>query len=870
MAVDSKLRHFSDLLASNDLLDDFLVSNLDENVDIDWLSSACEELPQEPKEEDNFSADFDQSSSPSEVTLQPQHQLYSGVHQVHSLSNPNSPLQVVPTNVIQQPQIITTTTGDSPTIRHLLTNSRIQDLGRGQKIILQPIISQASAAATPAVTNNILLHQANGQPLILQPTNSSIDHQRTTTLVFRTTPAATEAKVSPKYEQNFSNIEVDVMPHDFGLQRPEKRSAHNVIEKRYRSSINDKIIELKNIVAGEEAKLNKSAVLRKAVDYIRFLKTQNLKLKRENLQLKGFNVGGLQETVKDEFQVPSPGSAHSSEGLPDSPISMGSSEASPPPPPPRAMMDKSRIMLCSVMFAVCLFNPFGSIMSDQTSDFDDEQVQPGGRTILEDSKSSGYKMLTSASTTVVTLLIQALLFLLLFVKIFIYGETITDGQSLDKTMKRYWVYKKQAEVALDDQGTKDNKAVDNLALALDALGRPMPKSQLEWISSAMWQCTHQFLHRLGIARCFVNRAGGFWANEVARSNIVMVRREAAKTYHQLSTLAFFSPRNNFQGFVLAMTAVNLTEASGKTLPKNFRSLVYASLALRLRLMRPSPIMRLFSKAYMFKAKQYSVKMEDVDPNLEWLLTSGGQEFFYKSNWKFGQKASLLVREVSGADPLVHVASYFRDEQLQQALAILLLPGQATGTVHEALDRINNAENNNKAVPRNKLMLYQDPVSHWWSSVFSTSAHWMLSQTSAALEHYQVIQSIPYFDKEAENAVGKAVVSAFEANRINHEDNNRTTEYHQIFATASEDLETASGYLKYTSEETEVQLTDEELILKNCLLLACDWQLHARTTLWQSNMKGANVSSSFLEAFQRDLNSLRRVTESLKVRFLNII
>ena len=39
-------------------------------------------------------------------------------------------------------------------------------------------------------------------------------------------------------------------------RKPERKSAHNVIEKRYRSSINDKIVELKDIVAGKDAKVH--------------------------------------------------------------------------------------------------------------------------------------------------------------------------------------------------------------------------------------------------------------------------------------------------------------------------------------------------------------------------------------------------------------------------------------------------------------------------------------------------------------------------------------------------------------------------------------------------------------------------------------
>ena len=105
--------------------------------------------------------------------------------------------------------------------------------------------------------------------------------------------------------------------------------------------------------------------------------------------------------------------------------------------------------------------------------------------------------------------------------------------------------------------------------------------------------------------------------------------------------------------------------------------------------------------------------------------------------------------------MAHISTYFRDEQLQKALSILLLPGQSTGTVQDALDKIEVAEDNNKSIPNGKLSLYQDPVSHWWSSVLSASSHWMLSQTLQASNYYQEIYSVPHFPEETQVTIGKS-------------------------------------------------------------------------------------------------------------------
>ncbi|CAF3892672.1 unnamed protein product [Rotaria magnacalcarata] len=67
---------------------------------------------------------------------------------------------------------------------------------------------------------------------------------------------------------------------------PRRKLTSNAIEKRYRSSINEKIYELKEIVAASDGKIQKSGILRRTVEYIGQLQSTNRQLEEENSTLK--------------------------------------------------------------------------------------------------------------------------------------------------------------------------------------------------------------------------------------------------------------------------------------------------------------------------------------------------------------------------------------------------------------------------------------------------------------------------------------------------------------------------------------------------------------------------------------------------------
>nr|AUZ82871.1 sterol regulatory element-binding protein 1 [Tigriopus kingsejongensis] len=759
---------------------------------------------------------------------------------VSSPSSPVSPGQVVPQGALALAglgHVQAVTSQESPTIRSLLQPAQ-GGINGSQKIILQPIVP----------SSNILVHtQSGGQPIFLQTAGGGTAQTliEGTTLVYQPmeqTVASSQPltviksdSLAPKMAFTFATasgpslahldqIQPDIMPDDLPCgKRPERRSAHNIIEKRYRSSINDKIIELKNMVAGEDSKMNKSLILKKAIEYIKFLQNQNIKLKQDNMRLLA---------MKQE-PLPSPPSAIS---LPDSPASLKSEHS--------GMHDKSRMVLCMALLALFIINPFSSMVAP-SFDYAPSSAS-AGRTVLSIESSYSWKQLfqLSASTLILTSIYSGL-FLLGMIKIFIYGEAYVPDNSSSKN--KFWVHRKQTDMAMAGGVRKKQEVNRHLRLAVETLGRPVPVGRVELLLATMWQFVHQILHRLGLAGWFVKRAGGFTVDEQRRKQYVNARKEAALAYHQLHQVHLSTEaRDHLTGVFLALTAVNLSEASGNTLPNNFRCHVYALMSLRIKHSLPR-IFGFLARFFMFKAKRRQSRNEEIDANLGWMLEDEGQRFVMKGKWHFGQTCSHLTEDMDALNPLVAIGRYFRDHELQKALHIVVSPGQSTGKTGECLHSVKLTEDNNTAVDVGVLKPVQDSTARWWASVLATAAHWMLDEREKASQLYQNVESNPNGD----NLVCLAVSACFQAQKMSQTPTSTTPYLLQTLDEATDRLEEAADHLMS-------QTTEDHPIDRSGLLLASDWLADARMDIWEQRSGSDPVAKSFLSSIQRDLNSLRKL------------
>uniref|UniRef100_A0A3Q3IZH9 Sterol regulatory element-binding protein 1 n=1 Tax=Monopterus albus TaxID=43700 RepID=A0A3Q3IZH9_MONAL len=706
--------------------------------------------------------------------------------------------------------------------------------------------------------------------------------------ILTTVPVMVDAEKLPINRIAISGKPVG-LPH-----KGEKRTAHNAIEKRYRSSINDKILELKDLVAGTEAKLNKSAVLRKAIDYIRYLHQANQKLKQENMALKlavqknkslkdlvAMEVDG-QADMKSELPTPPASDVGSptsfsqccSDSEPDSPLAedakvcTGGSAG--------GMLDRSRMVLCAFTFLFLSLNPLATLLcssgSSSAGSTAASMAPHAGRSVLAESWGWMDWMLP----TILVWLLNGVLVCRVLIRLLVYGEPVTRPHSGSSVL--FWRHRKQAD--LDLARGDFAQASQNLWTCLKALGRPLPTSQLDLACAALWSLLRFCLQRFWVGRWLAARAGGLRPDRPLQEDACKSSRDAALVYHRLHQLHMTGKLNgsHLSAVHMALSAVNLAECAGSCLPVASLAEVYVSAALRVKASLPR-ILHFTSRVFLSNARQVCLSSSgSVPPAMQWLCHPLGHRFFVDGDWAIRStpKESIYSQAGNTVDPLAQVTQAFREHLLEKALyqnktlpnnyaleylQLLISASDAAGATSQSF-----------AIGSNMATVTGcDPHSKWWSSVAVVIINWLQGDDTAAERLYPTVEHLPRSLQNAESLLPMVCLNTFRAVRA--------------LLSKPENCQLSLSY----SDKASALLRDSLNLGPHChnssldkvvQLLLCDLLLVMRTNVWHLQQQGASSAGSGpvgssgpagihqaspleLQGFQQDLSSLRKLAHSFR-------
>uniref|UniRef100_UPI00398E4E63 sterol regulatory element-binding protein 1 isoform X2 n=1 Tax=Pristiophorus japonicus TaxID=55135 RepID=UPI00398E4E63 len=690
----------------------------------------------------------------------------------------------------------------------------------------------------------------------------------------------------------------------------EKRTAHNAIEKRYRSSINDKIVELKDLIVGTEGKLNKSAILRKAVDYIRFLQQTNQKLKQENMVLRmasqknqslkdivvsnGISLDATANGFKQDPDLLTPPPSDVGSPPQNSPFSVSSSDSEPDSPffddtkvsvkeeqtlpASVGMLDRSRMVLCTFVFLCLSFNPLASLMGgvDISRSVEGEEYHGAGRSILGLSVEDSSSWFDWVWPTLILWLINGIIVLLVFIKIFVYGEPVTRLHSESSVL--FWRHRKQAD--LDLARGDFAQASQNLWTCLKALGRPLPTSNLDFACSLMWNVIRHILQRLWVGRWFAAWAGGFRRNKELKDDMRKSTRDAALVYHKLQQLHMTGKLggSHLSAINMALSAVNLAECAGDAVSVATMAEMYVAAAIRIKTSLHRRL-HFMTRFFLSSARQICLSQSGTIPlAMKWLCHPLGHRFFVDEDWSVKSAPKDGIYSVTGnpVDPLAQVTQAFREHLLEKALYCIAKPENSkpvTGSGGEFSDALEylqllNGCSDAAAITTQTFAIGSsmaavtgtDPVAKWWASMIVVAINWLQGDDEAAERLYPVVEYMPKTLHATESQLPKAALFTFKAVRamLGKQDSSQMSLVH---------CEKASGYLR---DSLNMASPTSNSIDKAVQLLLCDLLLVTRTSTWQQQISGSQpvncahqASPIELRGFQQDLSSLRKLSQTFR-------
>lgn len=766
-----------------------------------------------------------------------------------------------------------------------------------------PVVKTTTTATAVPVLPQMFTFQSGTNQILLQANPAQNIHTVVTPILTTTTGLPLVMESAPA--ENPGKLQINRQPPKV---KEVKRSAHNAIERRYRTSINSCIVELKNILVGVDAKLNKSAILRKALDHIRHLQKENNSLKQENMYLKA-KMGNRKYSLKDllvtnvsdseingpttpprsdQSSIPSSSPSHNSDNsMPPSPFGTTSSGGMEESllddvmvPNVHGMSAHSRLTLCMFMLAVLTINPFGSFLSSSSSS--EEQIDPGTsrRILTVDEPFFSWSSLASS------MLIFVLNFALLafgLIKLLVYGDPILPGRSSAST--EYWKHKKQSD--LDFERGNVAASLNESKRCLASFGITIPDSRLETVTTTGWQFVRMFLHRIYVGRWLSRRTGGLFKPDSQRMDALNSAKELALLFHRLNQLSLVSNQPDRNGLMMSLYAVNMAETAAAVMSPEDTIEIYIMAALRVKKSYPR-FMQYFCRYYLAKAKQLGETREGG--KFGWAFTSYGFRFLTNHAVRFEEHPESQMFTMLGnrADPLEYILRDYHENLLRKSIQCLVGAGQinwkqARQTL-EAKDPQEGQSDNAKSTlyPYSSCQISnvlhfvellkdclskQDRLAHWWSSLFSIAAHWLLGEDAQAEQLYPYIENPPHeLITHEEDPLPKSLLAAFHAKK-----QLLTRRPHYDSIAVFQKCNAASRFLEDSLTLNICKPLAIQQLKHLAQLLACDWLLEARTALWEldndekfNSQSGAYVpvSGAVLAKFQKDLDSLRTITNEL--------